>query len=87
VAKVVDWIKLGERCLCLHLDCKSAHDLHQSFILQGGTHDYPGYIAHTTINYDWCTPTLPTTIPDFEIVFDKIVVESLDENYDTPRAT
>jgi hypothetical protein len=83
-AKVQDWIKLGDRCLCLHLDCDLATKFHNSLIKQGGTHDFPGYIAHCTINYDWCVATLPKLLPSFDLVFDRIIVEPLDGNFDTP---
>ena len=52
-ARVKGWKLLGDKALCLDLDCPLAARFHQSLRNQGGTHDFPEYIPHSSVNYAW----------------------------------
>ena len=78
-ARITQWQKLGD-CLVLMLDAKSAHAVHNFCRKHGGTHDYPEYIPHVTVNYEWDT-VLPEEYPSFPIKLSKIRVNELDLNW------
>jgi hypothetical protein len=79
--KPVGWKQLGASALTLELDCPAALRLHQKLLDQGGSHSFPNFIAHTSVNYDWHTQELPDDCPDFYLVFDAIEVDAIDPDY------
>ena len=79
-AKILGWKKLGY-ALTLELDAPRAHKLHKYMIDQGGTHDYPEFIAHTSVTYDWPQQDLPSATPDFPLVFDRLKVTPIDPDF------
>lgn len=79
-AKIIDWKKLGS-ALVLELYCPKAERFHDWMIKHGGTHDYPDYIAHISISYDWESEYLPKILPIMPIEFDKMSVKEINKNY------
>lgn len=79
-AEIIGWKKLGN-ALVLELYCPKAERFHKWMIKHGGTHDFPDYIAHISISYDWERDDLPKTIPDMIIEFDKMSVSPINKNY------
>jgi hypothetical protein len=81
-AKIQGWTKLGDKALCLDLDCEIAHKFHHHLKSKGGTHDFPDFIPHSSVNYSWMDRTdLPQVLPDFPLLFDRIQVKPLDPNW------
>jgi hypothetical protein len=81
LGRIKSWKKLGE-ALTLELEAPMACKLHEWMISQGGTHDYPEYIAHTTVSYEWPTDELPVDSPRMVMEFDRLVVKPIDPKYD-----
>lgn len=85
-AKVAEWkvfpSQSGAKCLVLALKSVDL-DHHHSMIrkLYGATHDYPSYEPHVTVSYDYGSSTPPSAIPDFDIVFDDVKIEPLNETW------
>ena len=79
-AGIKGWKKLGT-ALTLSLDAPHAEHIHRLMIEQGGTHDFPDYIAHTTVSYGWESDELPDNIPDFVMEFDRLDVGPIDPRY------
>lgn len=79
-AKIKGWKILGETALVLELYCPKAEKLHNWMIKQGGTHDYPEFISHMTISYDW-DKELPDIFPNFLIEFNKLTIDAIDPDY------
>jgi len=79
--KVKEWEVLGEDCLVLMLDCPGASYLHKEITDLGATSDYDEYIAHVTITTHYETNEVPGVIPDFDIEFDSIQVNELDDDW------
>lgn len=79
-AKILEWKKLGP-ALTLELDAPLAYKIHKYMRKQGGSHDYPEYIAHTSVSYDWPQQDLPAVTPDFPLVFDQLHVKPIDPNF------
>lgn len=78
-AKIYDWKRLGN-ALTLEIRNEKINILHEKMINLGATHDFQSYIPHVTINSNYCCDELPLKTPQFDLVFDKIVVEPLEEN-------
>lgn len=78
-ARIVEWKMLGT-CLVLMLDSPLTQTIHNFCMKQGGSHDYPKYIPHLSICYDY-DGELPKQLPNFPIKFDKIRVSELDLNW------
>lgn len=78
--KILEWKKLGP-ALTLHLDAPLAHKIHKYMRKQGGTHDFPEFIAHTSVSYDWPQQDLPAVIPEFPLIFDQLHVKAIDPNF------
>lgn len=79
-SKILGWKKLGE-ALTLELEAPKAHKLHQYMMNHGGSHDYPEYIAHTSVCYNWPQQEVPTVAPDFPLTFDRLHVHGIDPNF------
>lgn len=79
-AKIKGWKKLGS-ALTLELHAPRANKIHKYMIEQGGTHDFPDFIAHVSISYDWPNQELPNTTPDIPLIFDKLTVDQIDPNF------
>jgi 2'-5' RNA ligase len=73
-------------CLVMRLACPYATRLNSELTKQGATSDYAEYKPHLTLAYDTEQSidinTLP--IPQFQLVFDKMVVDPLDPQF-TPE--
>ena len=81
-AQIKGWTKLGDKALCLDLDCELAHKFHHHLKSKGGTHDFPDFIPHSSVNYDWLERTdLPKVLPNFPLLFDQIHVKPIDPRY------
>ena len=79
-ARIAGWRKF-KTALVLELYSPRITLLHEWMIRQGGTHDFPEYIAHTSITYDWKTSELPTAIPNIDLEFDQILIKPINPNY------
>lgn len=79
-ADIIGWRKLGS-ALVFELDCNGAVQLHEWMMSKGGTHDFPEFIAHTTISYDWEDDDLPKILPNMKLEFDKLEVNKIDPDY------
>lgn len=81
IAKVKNWKVLGP-ALTLELDSPNISKLHNWMISQGGTHDYAEFVVHTSVSYNWDKSSpLPSILPDFDLIFDKLEVEAIDPVY------
>jgi hypothetical protein len=67
--------------MTLCLDAPLAYRLHHWMISQGGTHGYPEYIPHTSINYTGPKQTIPHELPKFPLLFDRLSVMPIDPDY------
>lgn len=74
------WKKLGE-ALTLHLDSPRADRIHRYMRSQGGSHDYPEFIPHTTVNYKWKQDELPDVHPDFPLTFNLLEVTGINPKF------
>lgn len=73
----------GYRCLVAVLDCPELVALNAEMAeLYGATSEFPEYIPHVTISYTYPYNDVPTELPPFELVFDGIIIEPLDEDKD-----
>jgi len=79
-SKINQWEKLGD-ALTLKLSAPTAEKIHSYMRSQGGTHDFPEYIAHISVCYKWTDNKLPDILPDFPIIFDKLQVTPIDPNF------
>ena len=64
--------------LAIIINCKEAVVLNTTMIEMGCTSDYPSYIPHVTIVRDFKGTEVPTELPSFNFVFDRLIVEDLD---------
>lgn len=81
-AQIKGWTKMGDKALCLDLDCDLAHKFHHHLKSKGGTHDFPNFIPHSSVNYNWFERTdLPKVLPNFPLLFDQIHVKPIDPRY------
>jgi hypothetical protein len=86
-ANVQGWLKLGDKALCLSLNCDLAHRFHDHLKQKGGTHDFPEFIPHSSVNYNWQERTdLPQVLPDFPLLFDRVNVKPIDPNWTPGKA-
>jgi len=76
VATGVGFSKLGD-ALVLKLDCPAIVARHDQFIAQGGTHDFPEFIPHMTIQAK--SELEPEDVPamDFGLIFSNEYSEPL----------
>lgn len=76
VATGVGFSKLGD-ALVLKLDCPAIVARHDQFIAQGGTHDFPEFIPHMTIQAK--SELKPEDVPmmDFGLIFNNEYSEPL----------
>lgn len=80
-AKVIGWKKLGT-ALTLELHAPKAARLHRYMIQKGGTHDYPSFIPHTSVCYEWNEDSVPDVCPtNMMLEFTHLVVEAINPNY------
>lgn len=71
----------GLRCLVAVLDSTDLHKVNAQMALQyRATSTFAEYIPHVTISYTYSLDQVPASIPPFELVFDSITVEPLDES-------
>ena len=76
VATGVGFAKLGD-ALVLKLNCPAISARHEQFIAQGGTHDFPEFIPHMTIQAK--SELNPEDVPmmDFGLIFGNEYCEPL----------
>lgn len=79
-ARIKSWKKLGS-ALTLELESPLACKLHEWMRSEGGSHDYPEYIAHTTISYEWPQDELPDECPKMVLEFDRLVVKPINPKH------
>ena len=78
-AEILEWEKFGE-ALVLKLDSKKIDKLHEILMNQGGTHDFPEYIAHVSVSYSF-KGEIPSILPKKVIHFNTLCVEPIDKNF------
>lgn len=77
-AKILKWEKLGD-ALVLIVNSSKIKKFHELMIKNGGTHDYPEFLAHVSVQYDVSSDEkIPDVIPNFSLKFNKIEVSPLD---------
>ena len=76
VATGVAFDRFGD-ALVLKLKCDAMEQRHEELIAQGGTHDYPDYVPHLTIQFKSELKVTDVTVPDFGLVFWREYVEPL----------
>jgi hypothetical protein len=79
-ATIIGWERFGT-ALVLKLYSSQIDLLHSLMIGQGGTHDFPEYIAHVSITYDWQTNYLPELTPAMILEFDQMLIEPINPKY------
>lgn len=81
-ANVKGWKKLG-KALTLELDCSKIEEIHDWMRQKGGTHDFPEYIPHLSLNYDWEHKEIPKVdlVNQPTLRFDRLKVEPINPNY------
>lgn len=80
--KITSWEILGrdetQSCLVGIIDDKRLQNLHNRICKDlGATHDFDEYKAHITISTNF-SGSLPKSLPEFTIIFDRFTVEPLD---------
>lgn len=81
-AHIVGWRVLGDKALALILQSDSAKLLHDKLRNLGASHSFPDLLPHTSVNYSHdVQQSVPQTVPDFDLEFDKIRVSPIDPNY------
>lgn len=81
MATVRGWKLLGEfqDCLTLELESEDLQNLHKELrAVYGASHDFPEYIAHMTLCYDWNSEGPLPPVPDFPIIFNSVKVKPID---------
>jgi len=78
-AKIIEWEKF-DKALVLKLDSSKINKLHNIMMNQGGTHDFPEFIAHITVSYDY-NDEIPVIIPKITVKFNKLLVEPIDKDF------
>jgi hypothetical protein len=76
IAKPLRWLQLGE-ALVIEIDCPDAVWLNEIMMAIGCTSDFPSYICHITVNPNY-SGQLPSHLPDWEFVFDELVVRDIE---------
>ena len=73
----------GSKCLVLEITSEGFFEaLHTDLMVQyGATHDYPSYLPHITVSYDYKGGELPSEVPTFDLVFDEVNVKPLDPEF------
>lgn len=77
MAKVKNWDLLGDHATVLLVKCNKAEQIHQLFLDQGASHDWPSYIPHVTINSERHLEDLPDQLPEFPLTFDRLEVRPI----------
>jgi hypothetical protein len=77
-ATVVDWQLLGDHATVITVNCAKAEQLHNMFMKQGASHDWPQYLPHVTVNSEVQLPQLPERKPDFKLHFDRLEVRPIE---------
>ena len=68
VATGITFDRFGD-ALVLKLKCDAMERRHKELIAQGGTHDYPDYIPHLTIQSKSELQASDVKVPDFGLIF------------------
>jgi len=76
-ATAKDWELLGDHATVLLVQCAKAEQIHQLFLDQGASHDWPSYIAHVTVNSEQHLENLPEQKPNFTLTFDRLEVRPI----------
>lgn len=71
------------KALVIELACPGACQLHKWMRSKGGSHDYPDYIPHLTLSYDWNTDQPPNlSLPaNKQIVFELLEAKPINPKY------
>lgn len=85
-AKIKDWKIFpsgdNKKCLVAVVDCPDLEDYHNEIQNEyGATYDYPDYIPHVTVSYDYGDLPAPKEVPDIDIKYDKVKIQPLDPDY------
>lgn len=80
--EIKGWKKLGDNVLTLELASPRISKIHEWMISRGGTHDYPQFIPHLTVCYEWNDDRVPDIgAPDMILEFDTLHVQPIDPKY------
>lgn len=72
----------GGKCLVLRIENPELDELHNLYREKyGATYDYDEYKPHVTISYDYKENSVPDTLPDVVLWFDKHTFKPLDTNW------
>lgn len=77
----------GSKCLVVKLSSPELHDLHNEIKEKhGATHDWPAYLPHITLSYDYTREVPNDTLLEYfkDLHFDQYIVEPLDLNWISP---
>jgi 2'-5' RNA ligase len=85
-ARIEDWRLLGNRNLTLLVRCEPAVMLHHRLLELGGSHNWPNFLPHVTCVYGYEKSRLPDMIPNFDLIFDKIMVTNIDPEFAQNRS-
>ena len=81
-SKIKEYALFGEHeeCLVLLLDCEEIEELHSKIMSNNPevTYDFEQYIPHVTLSANF-KGEFPNILPPFELVFDKLYSEDLDD--------
>jgi len=77
-AKIISWEKLGEKATVLLIKSEKIQQIFNLLKKFGASHDYPKFTPHISIDSTKHID-IPKIIPDFDIIFDKIIVAPLSD--------
>lgn len=82
VARPVKWKQLGARALTLQVASDHIMHMHNRLVDEGIQHKFSNYIPHVSVNYQTAPgDRLPSQVPDFELMFNKIEACETDPNF------
>jgi hypothetical protein len=77
--------KVPSKILVLVLEAPELAELHKELIGMGGTHDFPDYTPHVTLNYSFSSvydvEALP--VPSFELEVERVISEPLNLDWNS----
>ena len=84
--KIIKWkifpAQDNKKCLVAVVDSPDLEHYHTEIQTQyGAQYDYPDYIPHITVSYDYPSNSVPKILPALDITYVKIKIEPLDIDY------
>ena len=89
-AKLSEWkifnTQDGKKCLVGVVNSNEIKKHHEKIMKKyGGTYDFPEYIPHITVSYDYESDEIPSKIPNFDIVYDDKDLKPLNPDFIPPK--